>query len=88
MTAQVVTYKRSNALALVSFSCCEETKNALLVGVKERTESVSQPHAARSTSKPLKDRLNNDNLLEYCFMIWGITEKQALQLFADDPEAV
>ena len=86
--AKVGTYKTSNALALVSFSCCVETKNALLVGVKEPGETPVPTQRGKKHLQPLKVRLNNDHLLEYCFMIWGITGEQALRLFAEIPKQV
>ena len=56
--AQVVTYGEERArLALVSLSCCDETKNALLVGVEEpngRADQTRQEHL-----QPLQDRLTS-----------------------------
>ena len=79
--ALVATYKRSSNLAILSVSCCEETKNALLVGVQEPTGTRQPTTRGKSHLKPLQHRLNNDNLLEYCFMMWGISATQAQQLF-------
>jgi hypothetical protein len=84
--AQVATYKRSNNLAIVSVSCCDETKNALLVGVQEPTGTRKPTPRGKTHLKPLEYRLNNDNLLEYCFMMWGISAAQAQQLFETMPK--
>jgi hypothetical protein len=65
---------------LVSYSCCEETKNAILVGVEE---PKAQPtRRGKDHLKPLQTRLNYDALEEYCFMIWGLDEEQAKQMSA------
>ena len=64
--------------AMLAYTCCRESQNAILVGVAEPQKTVSgngQRHL-----KPMTDRLKVDRLDEYCFMIWGLTETQAKQL--------
>ena len=63
--AQVATYTRSNFEAIVSFSCCQETKNALLAGVEDPKGKPN--NRGKAHLKPLQNRLNTDNLLEYLF---------------------
>jgi hypothetical protein len=58
-----------------SLTCCEETKNAILVGVEEQGKKATL--RGKTHLKPLMDRLVNDQLLEYCFMLWGLDQKQA-----------
>jgi hypothetical protein len=80
---QVGTFGRGNHQALASFSCCEETRNAILVGVGEPKR---QPNTrGKGHLKPLRDRLVVDNLEEYCFMIWGLNEQQARDLYTKVP---
>jgi hypothetical protein len=84
--AEVGTYRRSGMQAVVSFSCCEETLNALLVGVEE-PKRAPKPRG-KTHLKPLRDRLVTDNLEEYCFMIWGLKEEQARSLYDSIPKQV
>jgi len=60
--------------AMLASSCCDESRNALLVGVEEpqRKPTIN----GKRHLKPLTDRLKVDTLDEYCFMIWGLTEAQ------------
>jgi hypothetical protein len=75
----VTHYKKSANNAIVSLTCCEETKNAILVGVEEQGKKATL--RGKTHLKPLRDRLINDQLLEYCFMLWGLDQKQAQSLF-------
>ena len=84
--ALVATYQGGAAQAVVSLTCCEETKNALLVGVQEPGGKRMPTKRGKMHLQPLEYRLNNDNLLEYCFMIWGISGEQAKQLFDTVPK--
>jgi len=65
-------------LGLLSYSCCDETKNALLVGVEEPMRKPT--NRGKTHLKPLQTRLSQDNLEEYCFMIWGLSEAQVKTL--------
>jgi hypothetical protein len=68
---------------LASLSCCDETLNAVLVGVEQ---AGKQPTTLGKTHlKPLQDGLNYAKLREYCFMIWGLEEKEARMLFETLP---
>jgi hypothetical protein len=67
-------------LALVSYSCCDETRNAVLVGVEEPMRKPTS--RGKAHLKPLQTRLSQDNLEEYCFMIWGLSEEQVMTLRA------
>ena len=77
--AQTTTLSKGSRRAIASLSCCEETKNAILVGVQEPGKSVSK--GAKTHLGPIRDRLVADNLEEYCFMIWGLDEKSAMRLY-------
>jgi hypothetical protein len=73
--ATVHTYKSGNSQALISFSCCAETLNAVLAGVEEPKHRPTGP--GKKHLKPLRDQLVAASLLEYCFMIWGLKKEQA-----------
>jgi hypothetical protein len=73
--AIVNTYRTGNSQALVSYSCCAETLNAVLAGVEEPKHRPTGP--GKKHLKPLRDQLVSASLLEYCFMIWGLKKEQA-----------
>jgi hypothetical protein len=81
--AQVGTYRRGSRQAIISYSCCDETRNAVLVGVAEPQRQPTQ--RGRNHLQPLRNRLTVDKLDEYCFMIWGLDEKQVKMLFESVP---
>ena len=64
--------------AMLAYTCCRESQNAILVGVAEPQKTVS--NNGQRHLKPMTDRLKVDRLDEYCFMIWGLTEQQAKSL--------
>jgi hypothetical protein len=84
MPAIVSTLGRGTAEAIASYSCCDETRNAVLTGVGEPGKSATVQGKAHLA--PLRNRLVNSNLLEYCFMIWGLKEEEAKTLFATVPQ--
>jgi len=69
--------------AIASYSCCEETKHAIFLGVGEPGTPSSQ---GQTHLKPLQNELHNAQLLEYCFMMWGLTEAQAKNLYERVPK--
>jgi hypothetical protein len=77
--AQTATLSKGSRQAIASLSCCEETRNAILVGVQEPQKTTSK--GAKAHLGPIRDRLVADNLEEYCFMIWGLDEKEATSLY-------
>jgi hypothetical protein len=81
--AVVVTYKSGNNQALLSYSCCNETLNAVLVGVAEPRRNPTV--RGKTHLKKLRDELVAANLLEYCFMIWGLKGDQAQSLLKAMP---
>jgi len=84
--ARVDTYSDGGRLALVSFSCCEETRHAIFAGVGKPGKiprRCGQEHLL-----PLQTRLERDKLEEYCIMVWGLNEEQATRLSASVPEQV
>jgi hypothetical protein len=82
--ALVETLGKGNRQAIASFSCCDETRNALLAGVEE--PKIRPRPTGKAHLRPLRDRLTSDNLEEYCFMIWGLDEKQARSLYDTVPQ--
>ena len=80
------TYSKGSVQLLVSYSCCEETRNAIFVGVQDPKGKPNQ--RGKDHLKPVQTRLNYDTLLEYCFMIWGIDEAQAKVLFNVVPKTL
>jgi hypothetical protein len=82
--AVVGTLGRGSRLGLFSYSCCEETKNALLVGVQEKNRKPTERGKAHLVG--LQERLRYDNLEEYCFMLWGLNQEQAIQLAKTLPQ--
>jgi hypothetical protein len=81
--AVVATYKSPNGHALLSYSCCNETLNAVLVGVAERGRVPTS--RGKTHLKKLRDELLTANLEEYCFMIWGLKGDQATSLLKSVP---
>jgi len=77
--AQTATLSKGGRQAIASLSCCDETRNAILVGVEEPKKTVTK--GGKTHLAPIRDRLVTDNLEEYCFMIWGLDEKQAVSLY-------
>ena len=77
--AQTATLSKGNRQAIAALSCCEETRNAILVGIQEPKKTTSK--GAKAHLGPIRDRLVTDNLEEYCFMIWGLDEKEATALY-------
>lgn len=63
--------------AMLAATCCGESRNAVFVGVGKSGTSVSG--GGPGHLKPMTDRLEVDQLDEYCFMIWGLTEAQVNQ---------
>jgi hypothetical protein len=84
--AVVVTYKSGNNQALLSYSCCNETLNAMLVGVAEPRRAPTG--RGKKHLKKLRDELVAANLEEYCFMIWGLKEEQAKSLSKSVPTQI
>ena len=72
--------------AMLAATCCGESRTAVLVGVARPGISVSAGGPAHL--KPLTDRLEVDQLDEYCFMIWGLTEQQANMLRESAPNTL
>ena len=77
--AQTATLSKGGRQAIASLSCCDETKNAILVGVQEPNKTTSK--GAKAHLGPIRDRLVTDKLEEYCFMIWGLDQKEATALY-------
>ena len=63
--------------AMLAHTCCDESRNAVFVGVGKPGKGVSA--GGPGHLKPMTDRLAVDQLDEYCFMIWGLTEVQVNQ---------
>jgi hypothetical protein len=82
--ADVTTFSNGTRDAFISYSCCFETKNAVLTGVEEpgyRATPTGKAHLA-----PVRDRLIADRLDEYCYMIWGLSKEQVQELSKLVPE--
>ncbi len=84
--ALVFTYSSGGRLALVSYSCCQETRHAVFAGVGKPAK-FPRP-SGKKHLRPLRAGLERDNLEEYCFMMWGLNEEQARTLSASVPEQV
>lgn len=82
--AIVSQYRKGTTEAIASFSCCEETKNAVLVGVAEPGRAATA--LGKKHLLPLQTRLDNSQLLEYCFMMWGLKEEEAKNLYQTVPK--
>ncbi len=82
--ARVFPYSSGGRLALVSFSCCEETRHAVFAGVGKRGKSPRE--IGKKHLRPLRTSLERDKLEEYCFMTWGLNEEQARTLSESVPE--
>lgn len=63
--------------AMLAQTCCGESQNAVFVGVGKPGKNVTV--GGPGHLKPMTDRLEVDQLDEYCFMIWGLTEAQVNQ---------
>jgi hypothetical protein len=61
--------------AMLAATCCGESRNAVFVGVGKTGTGVST--GGPNHLKPMTDRLEVDQLDEYCFMIWGLTQQQS-----------
>jgi hypothetical protein len=79
--APVGTFRNGSLLALTSYSCCEETRNAILVGVEDPGPTVKPNPIGKAHLKALQTRLNSDKLEEYCLMIWGLSDSQVRKFF-------
>ncbi len=82
--ASVSTYSSGGRLALVSFSCCKETRHAVFAGVGKPAKFPTQ--SGKEHLRPLRTSLERDKLEEYCVMMWGLNEEQAMKLSASVPE--
>lgn len=72
--------------AMLAFTCCRESQNAILVGVAEPQKTVS--NNGQRHLKPMTERLKVDRLDEYCFMIWGLTDAQNKMLLESMPKTL
>lgn len=76
--ARAVRYSSGTRRVLLVDSCCSETRNNILAGVGG-PPSVPQ---GKAHLKEVVDNLRlattnaSETLEEYCFMLWGLTEKQ------------
>jgi hypothetical protein len=71
-------------LAMMANACCGESRTAVLAGTEVPRHKPSAN--TKSHLKRLTDTLQTATLDEYCFMIWGLSEAQALSLYKTMPE--
>ena len=82
--ADVKAYRNRSQQALVGYTCCDETKNAILVGVDDPAHNPTS--RGKAHLKKWQGELKTANLLEYCFMVWGLDEAQIKTLLASFPK--
>jgi hypothetical protein len=82
--APVRRYGQPTRRYLMADTCCEESRNAVLVGVEEPSFKPTQ--TGKMHLKALHMALLQEKLAEYCVMIWGLTEAQVNQIRAEVPK--
>ncbi len=72
---------QDHRMVLVANTCCVDGFNIVNAGFgKGPTKGKSQDHL-KTFHDTLTRAKNDDLLLEYCVMMWGLTEKQSKDLF-------
>lgn len=76
--APVDRYGQPTRRYLLADTCCDESRNAILVGVEEKNFKPTKN--GKLHLKKLREALVEEKLAEYCLMIWGLTMPQVQQL--------